>query len=153
MEAHMSENSLEEGNNRRNGISSKTMKTSGGSFLLEVPRDRNCSFEPQLVKKRQTTLTEELDNKILAMYGLGTSYDDIVQHLQEMYGIEVSAVTDKLVPMLTEWRSRLLEPLYTVVFLDAMYFKVKQDNKVTPKVVYNIIAKNKSIMSGLKSLI
>ena len=78
------------------------------------------------------------------MYGLGTSYDGIVQPLHEIYGIEVSvasisAVTDKLVPMLIEWRSRLLEPLYTVVFLDATYFKVKQDNKVMPKVVYNII--------------
>lgn len=75
MDAHLQEDSLEEGGNRRNGIRTKTVKTGSGSFELEVPRDRNSSFEPQLVKKRQTILNEELDNKILALYSLGTSYD------------------------------------------------------------------------------
>ncbi len=144
MEAHLQGSSLEEGNNRRNGSSSKTMKTSSASFELEVPRDRNGSFEPVLVKKRQTVFNEELDNKILALYGLGTSYDGISSHLQDIYGVEVSAamisaVTDKLVPMLSEWRSRPLESVYAVVFLDAMFFKVKQDNKVTTKVIYNVM--------------
>jgi putative transposase len=144
MEAHLSEESLEQGNNRRNGSSLKTMKTSSGSFELEVPRDRNASFEPQLIKKRQTILNEELDNKILALYSLGTSYDGIASHLQEIYGVEVSnatisSVTDKLVPQLNEWRNRPLEPLYTIVFLDAMFFKAKADNKMTPKVIYNIM--------------
>ena len=83
------------------------MRTGTGAFELEVPRDRNSSFEPQLIKKRQTILNEELDNKILALYGLGTSYDGIANHLQEIYGVEVSSatisnVTDKLVPMLNE---------------------------------------------------
>ncbi len=81
MEAHLSENSLEEGNNRHNGIARKQIKTGGGSFELEVPRDRNSSFEPQIIKKRQTVLNEELDNKILALYALGTSYEGISQHL------------------------------------------------------------------------
>lgn len=107
MESHLVEDSLEQGNNRRNGITTKTMRTGSGSFELEVPRDRNSSFEPQLIKKRQTILNEELDNKILALYGLGTSYDAIASHLQEIYGVEVSAatisnVTDKLVPLLNE---------------------------------------------------
>lgn len=89
-------------------------------------------------------LTEELDNKILALYSLGTSYDGIVSHLSEIYGVNVSpatisAVTDKLVPMLNEWRARPLEAIYNIVFLEAMFFKVKQDNKVTTKVVYNIM--------------
>ena len=155
MDAHLSNNSLEQGNNRRNGISTKTMKTSSGSFELEVPRDRNGSFEPQLIKKRQTILNEELDNKILALYGLGTSYDGIASHLQEIYGVEVSnatisAVTDKLVPMIAEWRSRPLEAIYTVVFLDAMFFKVKQDNKVTTKAIYNIMGINQE---GRKDII
>ena len=155
MDAHLSNNSLEQGNNRRNGIGTKTMKTSSGSFELEVPRDRNGSFEPQLIKKRQTILNEELDNKILALYGLGTSYDGIASHLQEIYGVEVSqatisAVTDKLVPMIVKWRSRPLEAIYTVVFLDAMFFKVKQDNKVTTKAIYNIMGINQE---GRKDII
>ena len=149
MNSHLEEDSLEQGNNRRNGITTKLMKTGTGSFELEVPRDRNGSFEPQLIKKRQTILNEELDNKILALYGLGTSYDGIVSHLQEIYGVEVSAacissVTDKLVPMLNEWRARPLESVYAMMFLDAMFFKVKQDNKVVTKVLYNIMGINQS---------
>ena len=149
MDNHLQENTLEQGGNRRNGIVTKTMKTGTGSFELEVPRDRNSTFEPQLVKKRQTILNEELDNKILALYGLGTSYDGIASHLQEIYGLEVSAatisaVTDKLVPMLNEWRARPLESIYSVLFLDAMFFKVRQDNKVATKVLYNIMGINQS---------
>src|SRR5687768_1499736 len=144
MDAHLAENSLEEGGNRRNGISSKTLKTVSGSFDLEVPRDRNSTFEPQLVKKRQTILNEELDNKILALYSLGTSYDGIFQHLQEIYGVEVSqatisSITDKLIPQLTEWRNRPLEPVYAILFLDALFFKSKQDNKMSTKVIYNVM--------------
>ena len=135
---------LEDGNNRRNGLSLKTVKTGSGSFELETPRDRNGSFEPQLVKKRQTILNDELDNKILALYALGTGYDGIANHLQDIYGVEVSAatissVTDKLVPQIAEWRARPLESVYAVVFLDAMFFKVKQDNKVSVKVLYNLM--------------
>lgn len=149
MDHHLAESSLEQGNNRRNGISTKTIKTGSGTFELEVPRDRNGSFEPQLVKKRQTILNEELDNKILALYSLGTSYDGIASHLAEIYGVEVSSamisnVTDKLVPMLNEWRARPLEAVYAVVFLDAMFFKVRQDNKVITKVIYNIMGINES---------
>jgi transposase-like protein len=144
MDAHLSESSLEAGSDRRNGVSKKTMKTGSGTFELEVPRDRNSSFEPQIIKKRQTVLNEELDNKILALYGLGSSYEQIASHLQEIYGVEVSSatissVTDKLMPLLNEWRSRPLETSYAVIFLDAMFFKVKQDNKVITKVLYNVM--------------
>ena len=111
MDAHLAEQSFEEGPNRRNGVSTKTVKTASGSFELDTPRDRNGNFEPQLIKKRQTILTEELDNKILALYSLGTGYDGISEHLSDMYGVDVSAatisaVTDKLVPMIAQWRSR-----------------------------------------------
>lgn len=155
MEAHLAETSLEEGGNRRNGVARKTIKTGGGSFDLESPRDRNGSFEPQLIKKRQTVLNEELDNKILALYSLGTSYSDIATHLMNIYGVEVSDaminnVTDKLIPMLSEWRNRPLNPVYTIVFLDAMFFKVKQDGKVLPKVLYNIMG---VIESGHKEIL
>ena len=149
MEAHLTENSLDEGGNRRNGLACKTVKSSAGSFELEVPRDRNGTFEPQLIKKRQTTLTDELDSKILALYGLGTSYGDISSHLQDIYGVEVSqatisAVTDKLLPQIAEWRSRPLESIYTIVFLDAMFFKAKHENKMVTKVIYNIMGINQS---------
>jgi transposase-like protein len=144
MDAHLLEESLENGGNRRNGIATKTMKAVSGSFELDVPRDRNGTFSPQLVKKRQTFLTEELDEKILALYGLGTSYNDIAYHLQDMYGVDVSAgtisaVTDKLLPQLIEWRARPLDAVYPIIFMDAMFFKTKQDNKVSTKVVYNIM--------------
>ena len=149
MEAHLIEESLEQGSNRRNGINTKTMKTGAGSFELEVPRDRNSTFEPQLVKKRQTTLTEELDGKILALYGLGTSYSDISSHLQDIYGVEVSqatisAVTDKLLPQISEWRNRPLESVYAIVFLDAMFFKARHENKIVTKAIYNIMGINQS---------
>lgn len=149
MDAHLHDNSLEEGGNRRNGKITKTVKTSGSSFELDTPRDRNSTFEPQMVKKRQTVLTEELDQKILALYGLGTSYEDISTHLLDIYGVEassatISAVTDRLVPQIAEWRSRPLDPVYAVVFLDAMFFKVKQDGKVSQKALYNIMGVNTS---------
>jgi len=113
MDSHLAENTLEHGNNRRNGVGSKTIKTASGSFEIDTPRDRNGSFEPQLIKKRQTVLTEELDNKILALYALGTGYDGIASHLNDIYGVEVSnatisSITDKLIPKLNEWRSRPL---------------------------------------------
>lgn len=149
MDAHLQDNSLEEGGNRRNGISHKTIKTAGGAVNIEVPRDRNSSFEPQIVRKRQTILNEELDNKILGLYSLGNSYNDISSHLQEIYGVEVSpatitAVTERLIPQIAEWRSRPLEAVYAILFLDAMFFKVRQDNKVTTKVLYNVMGITKS---------
>ncbi len=132
MERHLEDNNLEEGGNRRNGITTKPMKTGAGSFELEVPRDRNSTFEPQLIKKRQTILTEELDNKILALYGLGTSYEGIAHHLQEIYGVEVSAatistVTEKLVPLLNEWRARPLEAVYCAS--NSEFFKARCQQK------------------------
>lgn len=149
MSAHLEETSLEAGGNRRNGISTKTVKGPSGAFELDTPRDRNGTFEPQLVKKRQTILTEELDNKILALYSLGTSYEGIASHLEEIYGVDVSAatissVTDKLVPLISEWRVRPLEAVYTVTFLDAMFFKVRENNKVNTKVVYNVMGINQT---------
>lgn len=147
IESHLTESALEEGTNRRNGYTSKQMRSPSGSFELQVPRDRNGTFEPQLVKKRQTVLTEELDEKILNLYALGTSYEGIHSHLEEIYGVEVSSatitnVTDRLLPTLTEWRNRPLEAIYVIVFLDAMFFKSRQDNKVTTKVVYNVMGIN-----------
>lgn len=136
-----------ENQNRRNGKSVKSIKSPMGAFELETPRDREGSFEPQIVKKRQTVLNASLDNKILGLYGLGMSYQDIASHLKEMYDFDVSpgtisAVTDKLVPLIAEWRSRPLEAIYPIVFLDGMYFKSRENGKVITKVIYNILGVN-----------
>src|SRR5437868_10432022 len=137
----------EEEVNRSNGKLRKTVKHSAGSFELETPRDSNRSFEPQLVKKRQTVLNDALDEKILGLFGLGMSYEDIQKHLSEMYDVSVSAgtisaVTDKLLPIITQWRSRPLESVYPIIFLDAMWFKVREEGKVIQKVIYNILGIN-----------
>jgi transposase-like protein len=150
MDAHMAlcaDDPLAE--NRRNGKSSKRVKSLDGSFELETPRDRESSFEPQIVKKRQTVLNASLDNKILALYGLGMSYQDIASHIEEMYDFEVSpatisAVTDKLLPVIADWRSRPLEEIYPLIFLDAMFFKARDNGKVTTKVLYNILGINQA---------
>jgi transposase-like protein len=136
-----------ENQNRRNGKTAKTIQSPMGAFELETPRDREGSFEPQIVKKRQTVLNASLDNKILGLYGLGMSYQDITSHLKEMYDFDVSpgtisAVTDKLLPVIMEWRSRPLEAIYPILFMDGMYFKVRENGRVITKVMYNILGIN-----------
>ncbi len=106
--------------NRKNGSTSKTIKSSVGSFELNTPRDRNGSFEPQLVKKNQTTLSDEIDHKILSMFSMGMSYRDINKHIEDMYGMNVatgtiSAITDKLIPELKAWQQRPLDSHYPIV--------------------------------------
>lgn len=145
LEAHLQENREAGISNRRNGKSSKQVQTSSDSFELLTPRDREGSFEPEIVKKRQTVLNESLDNKILALYALGMSYEAISEHLGEMYGLDVSCakislVTDKLLPLITEWRNRPLESVYPIVFLDAMHFKVRVEGKVVTKAFYSVLA-------------
>ena len=88
-DAHMSDHSLEDVDNRKNGKSVKTVKSKFGSFELETPRDRNSTFEPQLVKKRQTIINDEIDSKILSLYALGSSYEDISNHVSDIYGLEI----------------------------------------------------------------
>lgn len=142
LEAHLGVEGSEP--NRRNGKLKKVMKSDSGSFELETPRDRNGSFEPQLVKKRQTILNEALDEKVISLYSLGMSYSDIKKHLVEMYDVEISSgvistITDKLIPILTDWRHRPLDAIYPIVFLDAMFFKGREKGRVQHKVVYNIL--------------
>lgn len=133
--------------NRRNGKSKKTIKALNGNFELNTPRDRAGTFSPQLVKKHQTTLNDELEEKIIALYGLGMGYKDIAAHLQEMYGIEVStgtlsAVTDKIIHMVREWQARPLESTYPIVWLDAIHYKIRENGKVLSKAVYTILGVN-----------
>jgi len=145
MASHLSECHDENTPNRRNGKMSKTIKSDTGSFELDTPRDRLGSFEPEIVKKRQTVLNESLDNKVLSLYSIGMSYEAISEHLAEMYGLEISTakisfITDKLLPLITEWRNRPLESVYPIVFLDAMHFKVRVEGKVVPKAFYTVLA-------------
>jgi putative transposase len=133
--------------NRRNGYGKKLLKTSEGSFALSTPRDRDGDFEPQTVRKRETILAENLERRIIGMYGLGMSFRDISAHLKEMYDTDISAatlssITDKIIPLVTQWQSRPLENIYCIVWMDAMYYKVKQDNKMITRCVYNILGIN-----------
>ena len=130
--------------NRKNGSSKKTVKSSVGAFELDTPRDRSGSFEPKLVKKNQTKLTDEIDRKILSMFSLGMSYRDIRGHVEDMYGIDVSeatitGITDRLIPELKEWQQRPLDTLYPFVWLDAIHYKVKDDGRYVSKAIYTIL--------------
>jgi len=133
--------------NRKNGVTPKTVKSASGSFQLDTPRDRNGTFEPQLVKKHQTHLTDEIERKILSLFALGSSYQDISGHIAELYGIDVStatisAVTDKLIPELKEWQQRPLDSHYPFVWLDAIHHKVKEDSRYISKAVYTVLGLN-----------
>jgi len=141
--------------NRRNGTSKKTIKSSDGSFELETPRDRNGTFEPEIVKKRETILADHLEDKIIGLYGLGMSLRDISDHIEEMYGSAISAstlsdITDRVIPRIKEWQSRPLEEVYCIVWMDAMFYKVKSEGKVISKSVYNILGIN---AEGMKELL
>ena len=141
LDSHLAE---DDGPNRRNGHSTKTMKSPAGEFALNTPRDRAGSFEPQLVKKYQTHLTDELERKVLGLFALGNSYQDIRAHIAEMYDINLSngtinTVTDKLLPELKAWRERDLEAIYPVVWLDAIHYKVKENGRYVSKAIYTIL--------------
>jgi transposase-like protein len=133
--------------NRRNGKSRKTIKSLNGNFELCTPRDRDGTFSPQLVKKHQTSLSDEIEQKIIALYGLGMSYQDISGHLNEIYGLEVStgtlsAITDKIVHTVKEWQARPLASIYPIVWLDAIHYKIRENGKVVGKAVYTILGVN-----------
>lgn len=143
------------GENSRNGYSKKTLKTSFGETEIRVPRDRDGEFEPQLVKKNQTTLTGDIEEKILSMYAKGMTTSDIETHIQDIYGLEcsdttISRITDKILPVVREWQSRPLEEIYAVVFMDAIHFHVRSEGQIVKKAVYIAIGIN---MDGLKEVL
>lgn len=147
MELHLTEEERAQGN-RRNGKVSKQLKTSDGPISVERSRDRSKRFEPQIVKKRETLLAENLEPRILSMYGLGMSFRDISSHLKEMYDMDIShdalsALTEKIIPKVREWQSRPLEPVWCIVWLDAMHYKVREEGRTVSKAVYNILGINK----------
>ena len=141
MQAHVAENRP----NRRNGSKGKRVKSTQGLLHIDMPRDRDGSFDSGVLPKRKTSLGEGLDNKILALYGLGMSYSDIRAHLAEMYGLSVSeaaltAITDKVVDELTQWQGRILQPVYPFVWLDAIHYKVRFEGRVITRALYTVLA-------------
>jgi putative transposase len=144
MDQHLQETRKSD-KNRRNGHAQKNIQSSLGGFDIFSPRDRNSSFEPQTIAKRQRVVSEDIDNKIIGLYGLGLSYSDIQKHLKDMYDFEISdgtitAITDRIIPAIKEWQHRPLESVYPVMWLDAIHFKVRENGVVKSKAVYSILA-------------
>lgn len=153
MSGHLSEEQTNK--NRRNGLSRKQVKTDYGNIEVCTPRDRDGSFEPTLLAKRQTTLGGGIDHKIISLYALGMSYTDICDHLSEMYQLTVSpatisSITDKIIPEIEQWQSRPLESMYPIVWLDAIHYKVRENNAIKSKAVYCLIGLNRE---GIKDLL
>ena len=127
--------------NSRNGHSSKTLRTSFGDVEISVPRDRKGEFEPHVLKKNQTSISQDIEEKILSMYAKGMTTSDIETHIQEIYGVEVSdttvsRITDKILPIAKEWQQRPLESVYAVVFMDAIHYHVRSEGQIVKKAVY-----------------
>ena len=155
LQAHLGAEVPEETANRKNGKVTKTVKTGDGEFSLTTSRDRNGSFEPEIIKKRETILADSLQDRIIGMYGLGMSLRDISTHIHEMYDMDIShdtlsAITERIMPLVKEWQSRPLDALYCIVWLDAMHYKVKDQGKVKSRAVYNILGIDKE---GKKDLL
>ena len=146
MDQHLKETKENTGN-RRNGYNRKNLKSSLGAFELSTPRDREGSFEPQTVEKRQRVLPGDLDDKILALYSRGMSYRDIRTQIEEIYGVEISeatisSITDRVIPLIREWQTRPLERLYPIIWMDAMHFKIRAEGEVKSKALYTILGVN-----------
>jgi len=145
MEAHLGGNKALGNANRRNGKSKKKVRGLGsGEFELETPRDRNGSFMPKAVGKRQVVITEGLEEKVLSLYAMGGSCRDISAHIRELYAMELSpaeitSITDRVLPAMQEWRGRPLESLYCFLFLDCIHYKVRKEGKVSTVAVYNLL--------------
>jgi transposase-like protein len=141
--------------NRKNGKGKKTVKTTVGKVDITTPRDRNGTFEPEILPKRSSTLGVDLDKQIIALYARGSSYSDISDHLMEIYGLDVSEatisrITDKVVPLIQEWKSRPLEAIYPFVWLDAIHYKVRHEGRVISRAVYCVLGINQE---GYKDLL
>ena len=144
-----------ETDNSRNGHSKKTLRTSMGKVNIDVPRDRNGDFEPKILPKNQTSISQDMENKIISMYAKGMSTSDIEDHIRDIYGLEisdttVSRITDKVLPTAKEWQQRPLESVYAVVFLDAIHYHVRSEGQIIKKAVYIAIGVN---MDGRKDVL
>lgn len=145
MDAHLSEAQRQNGN-RRNGKMDKQVQTPLGEVTVSTPRDRNSSFSPQFIKKRETMLAEGVADRIIGLYALGTSTREISNWMEENLGTRVSAetissITDRILPELKAWRNRPLDAIYPIVWMDAIHYKVMDDNnQAVSRAVYNVLA-------------
>ena len=141
--------------NSRNGHSRKTVRTSAGNVEIAVPRDRKGNFEPQIIRKNETSLSGDIEEKIISMYAKGMTTNDISAHIEDIYGIEVSdslvsRITDKILPVVKEWQQRPLDSIYAVVFMDAIHYHVRCEGRIVKKAVYIAIGIN---MDGKKEVL
>ena len=141
-------------NNKRNGHSTKTLKSQYGEFTVDIPRDRNGEFEPRLVPKYQRDISG-IEEKIISLYARGMSTRDIHDQLNDLYGIEVSAemvskITDKILPQVKEWQSRPLNPAYPFVFMDCIHYKVREDGRILNRAAYVVLGVS---MEGYKEIL
>ena len=158
MEEHLGyeKHSIEGNNsgNSRNGYNKKTIISDYGESEIVIPRDRNGEFEPKVLEKRQTR-TDEIEQKILAMYAKGMSQRDIEDNLREIYGAEIpqtliSKITDKILPEVNEWQNRPLESVYPIIYFDGVVFKSRKDNHIINKCVYTVLGVD---MDGQKDIL
>lgn len=155
MDAHLTEESRQAGN-RRNGKMQKQVQTPVGEVTVSPPRDRESSFAPQFIKKRETMLAEGMAEKIISMYALGTSTRAISDWMEENLGSRVSAetissITDRVLPEIKSWRSRSLDPVYAIVWLDAIHYKVMDEKGfAVTRAIYNVLGIGKD---GKKNLL
>ena len=154
MSAHLDTQERIDGN-KRNGRGRKLVKTMAGEIEIETPQDRHSNFTPEIIKKRETILADNMSSKIISLYGMGMSLRDISAHIEDMYDVGIShntlsEIIERIVPMVKEWQSRPLEQMYTIVWLDAMHYKVKDGGRTEARAVYNVLAINKE---GRKELI
>ena len=155
MDAHLSEESRESGN-RRNGKMPKTVQTQYGEVRVETPRDRDGSFGPQTVRKRETVLAESMADQIIGMYAFGTSSREISSYFEREFNTRLSvetinAITDRVLPEIKEWKSRSLDAVYAICWLDAIHYKVKDDTgRAVTRAIYNVLGINKG---GRKELL
>ena len=140
--------------NSRNGYSKKSLKSNYGKSDIRIPRDRDGDFEPKVVKKNQTTLPS-IDDQVLSMYARGMTTRDIEKHLESIYGIDaspelISRITDKILPLVTEWQNRPLEEVYGIVFMDAIHYKVRSEGRIVSKAAYTVMGVT---LEGIKEIL
>ena len=148
MDEHLgySKSERSDSENSRNGYKTKRVNSSYGSFQIDVPQDRQSSFQPQVVKKRQKDISA-IDEKIISMYAKGMTTRQISETLEDIYGFEasegfISDVTDKILPQIEEWQSRPLSSIYPIIFIDAIHFSVRHDNMITKLAAYVVMGIN-----------
>ena len=148
MDEHLgySKSERSDSENARNGYKTKSLNSSYGSFQIDVPQDRQSSFQPQVVKKRQKDISA-IDEKIISMYAKGMTTRQISETLEDIYGFAasegfISDVTDKILPQIEEWQSRPLSSIYPIIFIDAIHFSVRHDNMITKLAAYVVMGIN-----------